>query len=234
MLKRVVISLVALFTLFACYSVYKFTFGQLAQLKPLLPGQDPPTPSNDTPWDQPTPTSNYAKDLSSPVWGDDSWQAGDDVIVLYWLHSGVVVYIKDYEKETPETWRLTPFSLVYSEPSKTPGGQPQLVTLDGREATLVFDGPVDLIRMSGARPIGGTISGNVQITADRGTNTPVDDLIAYADELQFLEAEKRALDHLTDPNGLGRCGNDGHGRRDASQIRRTDACQSRFARVRRG
>src|SRR5262249_5872393 len=136
-------------------------------------------------------TATHARELARKVWGADSWQAGDDVVTLYWLQSGVVVYIKDYEKESPDTWRLIPFSLVYKEPAKTPGTAPQIVTVDAREATLVFGRPVDLIRMSGARPIGGRIAGNVQIQADRGTETPLDDFVAYADELQFLEAENR-------------------------------------------
>src|SRR5262245_17291590 len=125
------------------------------------------------------------------VWGDDAWQAGDDVVTLYWLKSGVIVYIKDYEKESPDTWRLTPFALIYTEPAKTHDTEPQIVTLEGREATLMFDHPVDLVKMTGARPIGGRITGNVQIQADRGTPNPVDDLVAYADELQFKEEERR-------------------------------------------
>jgi hypothetical protein len=189
-LKRVLVSLIAGVMLFGCYAGYAYLFGRL-NLQPLpqsLIPKDSLTgdlPSNNT------SISNHSREMARRVWGDDAWQAGDDVVTLYWLQSGVIVYIKDYEKETDDTWRLEPFSLIYTEAPKTPGGNSQIVTMEGKQATLIFDRPVDLIRMSGARPIGGKISGNVQIQADRGTENTGDDFVAYADELQFQESEKR-------------------------------------------
>jgi lipopolysaccharide export system protein LptA len=190
-LKRVVVSLVALVVLLTCYAGYVSMFGHFSQLKPLPPDREPPALSSDADWTLSTPTANHAKEVARKVWGAESWQASDDVVTLYWLQSGVIVYIQDYEKESPDTWRLIPFALVYTEPAKAAKTPSQMVTLEGQEATLVFDRPVDLIRMSGARPIGGKISGNVQIQADRGTESPVDDFVAYADDLRFEEAENR-------------------------------------------
>jgi len=191
-LKRLVVSLVALSVLLTCYMVYVRLFGYIPHLTPLEVGLLPPGAGSKSAWEtSETGQSNRARDIARQVFGPDSWQAQDDVVALYWLHNGVIIFIKDYERQSPQAWRLVPFSLVYQDQPKTPGDPPQIVTMEGKEAVLEFDRPVDLIHMTGAKPIGGKITGAVQIQCDRGTPDPIDDIVAYMDSLEFLDAEKK-------------------------------------------
>lgn len=190
MLKRVVVSIVGLSVLIALYMVYVRVFGHFSNLEELDATLLRPNAGNETPWITNESTIHRTKQIAREVFGPDSWQANAD-IALNWERSGVIIYILDYEPVNPQTLRLIPFSLVYIEASKTPGSKPQIVTLEGKDALLEFDRPVDPIRMTSAKPLGVKITGNVQIQADRGTPDPLDDFVVYTDYLEFKEEEKR-------------------------------------------
>ena len=190
MLKRMVISIVGLSVLLALYMVYVRVFGHFYSLEELderllrvNAGFETPLTTNES-------TIHRTKQIARQVFGADSWQASAD-IALNWERSGVIIYILDYEPVDPQTMRLIPFSLVYIEAPKSAGAKPQIVTLEGKEAVLEFDRPVDPIRMTTAKPLGVKITGEVQIQADRGTADPLDDLVVYTDYLEFKDEEKR-------------------------------------------
>ncbi len=191
MLKRLGISIVALALLLGCYAVYlrafsRFRFPELAD-----DYRPPNSPGGSVPSDDAMQKQNYARNVAERVFGKDSWQAKDEAIALYWLHNGVIIFIKEYDRVDEQSLRLTPFCLVYTEKPKSPGAASQIVTLQGNQAILEFDSAIDLIKVTGARPIGGKISGDVQVQADRATSDPFDDVVAYTDDLTFVDDEHR-------------------------------------------
>ena len=175
MLRRVLISIAALGCLLLCYAAYVRVFGSMAQFAPLPPEFLPPDPTAvaDSTADSP-PKVDLAHRVAEKVFGPDSWQAKAD-IQLYWLQSGVIIYVADYDRAGPQSLVLKPFSLVYQKKSKTDGAEGQTITIQADEAVLDFDHAVDIIQASGAKPTGGRITGNVQIQTDRGTPDPDDD-----------------------------------------------------------
>lgn len=190
MLKRIVVSIVGLSVLLALYMVYVRVFGHFSSLEPIDPKLLPTASNTETNFTSSTATIHRTKQIARDVFGPDSWQATAD-IALNWERSGVIIYILDYEPVDQKTLRLVPFSLVYIEAAKKGNAKPQIVTLEGKEALLEFDRPVDPIRMTTAKPLGVKIMGNVQVQADRGTPDPLDDLVVYTDSLEFNDAEKR-------------------------------------------
>jgi hypothetical protein len=189
-LKRIVASIVGLSVLLALYMVYVRVFGHFSNLEPIDPELLRAGPINDSAFSGNAATIHRTKQIARDVFGPDSWQANAD-IALNWERSGVIIYILDYEPVDQKTLRLVPFSLVHIEATKKGNTRPQIVTLEGKEALLEFDRPVDPIRMTTAKPLGVKITGNVQVQADRGTPDPLDDLVVYTDNLEFNDAEKR-------------------------------------------
>ncbi len=188
MLKRVAAAIITLSFLLACYAAYVRAFGQLslAELdRDFLPPSEDGAPVPDEP-QKPNPANIWAR----KVFGPESWQAKAD-IALYWSNSGVIIYIADYEQIGAETLKLKPFSLIYMDRSSSRDGEPNIITLRADEATLEFDQPIDILQMSDARPIGGRITGDVEVEADRATPDRADDLLAYTDYLEFQESEHK-------------------------------------------
>jgi len=194
-LKRMVITVIAMSCLLACYAVYVRVFGHLSGLEQLDESDQPPGDIAAGPWPgtNQAPRQDYARLVAERVFGPDSWQAKAD-IALYRLQSGVIIYIADYEKVGEQSLRLAPFSLVYAEQRKRGEPEPQIVTIQSNEAVLDFDRPIDAVvgQMASVKPVAGRLSGDVQIQADRATPDPEDDVLIYCDQpLEFKESDNK-------------------------------------------
>jgi lipopolysaccharide export system protein LptA len=189
-----VITVVAMSCLLACYAVYVRVFGHLAGLEQLAESDGPPDlAAGIWPDTNQTPRQDYARLVAERVFGPDSWQAKAD-IALYRLQSGIIIYIADYENVGDQSLRLAPFSLVYAEQRKRGEPEPQIVTVQSNEAVLDFDRPIDAVvgQMASVKPIAGRLIGDVQIQADRATPDPDDDVLIYCDQpLEFKETDNK-------------------------------------------